>query len=75
MSEFEHPTLPGFSPREVLEGLSPDQIVDTILADGAEIQKIEKRMDLAAEVLEGAYGLTVAEVLGRREREQNGEQS
>lgn len=75
MAGFEHPTLPGFSQREVLEGLSADELVNNILADGMRIEEIQRQMDLTAEVLEGAYGVTVADVLAQREREQNGEQS
>lgn len=67
--------LPGLSEREVLESMNPEQIVDLILKDGERVTEIEKRMNQASEVLEGAYGLTVDEVLNQREeRQKNGEQ-
>lgn len=67
--------LPGMGERELLESMSPEQIVDLILADGERVTEIEKRMNQASEVLEGAYGLTVDEILGQREeRQKNGEQ-
>lgn len=67
--------LPTMSDREYLESMKPDDIVDLILKDGERVTQIEKRMDLASEVLEGAYGLTVEEVLNKREeRKTNGEQ-
>ncbi len=64
-------TLPGMSDRELLEGMSPDQIVDSILREGQKVSDIERYMNLASDVLEGAYGLTVDQIL--QERENNGE--
>ncbi len=64
-------TLPGLSDRELLEGMTPDQIVDEILQHGEKVGEIERRMSLASDVLEGAYGVTVDDIL--RIREQNAE--
>lgn len=73
MSErYLHPTLPGMSKIELLESMSKDALVDHILALGARGQEIQTDMDLAAEVLGGAHGVTVAEVLQERENP-NGE--
>jgi hypothetical protein len=57
------------SEREVLEGMSSEEIVDLILAHGEKVSKYEGFMNLASDVLEGAYGITVEEVLQKRERE------
>lgn len=74
MSEkYEHPTLPGFSQREYFESLSPDQLLNYILELGEKVTKIEKEMNLAAEVLEGGYGLTVEQMLSRSGENKNGE--
>lgn len=62
---------PLLTEREVLEGMSSDQIVDLILQNGERVTAIERSMSLAAEVLEGAYGRTVEQVLKEREK-QNG---
>jgi hypothetical protein len=64
-------TLPGFSDRELLEGMTADQIVDEILRQGEKVSEVERYMNLASDVLEGAYGLTVDQVL--QERDKNGE--
>lgn len=64
-------TLPGLSDRELYEGMTPDQIVEDILRNGEKVGEIERRMSMASDVLEGAYGLTVDDVL--RTRESNGE--
>lgn len=62
-----HETLPGMSKTELLESMSKDGLVDHILALGARGQEIQNDMDLAADVLGGAHGVTVAEVLAERE--------
>lgn len=62
--------LPGMSDRELYEAMTPEQIVDRILADGELVTDTEHRMSMASDVLSG-YGLTVEEVL--KERERNGE--
>ena len=59
-------SLPGLSEVELLESMGPDGIVDHILKLGEKATEIEKRMNLAAEVLEGAYGVTVEEILHKR---------
>lgn len=55
--------------REVYEGMSPGQLANLILAHGELVSNYERSMNLAAEVLEGAYGLTVEQVLQMREKE------
>lgn len=65
-------TLPGMSDQELFEGMTPDQIVDDILRNGEKVGEIERRMNLASEVLEGAYGMTVDDILRNRD-EQNAE--
>lgn len=78
-------TLPGMSEVELLEALDADSIVDHILEMGKQVTELEKKMNTASDVLEGAYGLTVEDVLARRESQhstllsgdgekQNGEQ-
>ena len=76
-------SLPGLSKQELLESMQPDEIVDYMLELGSKASEIENEMNLASEVLEGAYGLTVEHVLTRREttllslkggEKQNGEQ-
>lgn len=59
--------------REVLEGMSPNQLVDFILEKGEKVTNIESIMSLASDVLEGAYGTTVEQVLN--ERKINGNQT
>lgn len=63
--------LPGLSKREVLEGMTPDSLVDLILSTGEKIGAMESEMNLASQVLEG-YGTTVERELAKRERETNG---
>lgn len=58
--------LPGLSERELLESIGAEAVVDHILKLGGTVAEIEKRMNLAAEVLEGAYGVTVEEILHKR---------
>lgn len=60
-------SLPGLSKQELLESMQPDQIVDYILELGSRASEIEQEMNLASEVLEGAYGLTVEQVLTERD--------
>lgn len=60
-------TLPGMSERETLEALSPSQLVDYIMQQGESVTVAEKRMNLAGEILEGAYGTTFEAVLKERE--------
>lgn len=67
------PHIEGLSEREILEGMSPDSIVNTILTQGEKVSDIERSMNLASDVLQGAYGLTVEEVLQKREKDTNGE--
>lgn len=62
-------TLPGMSDRELLESMTPDQIVDEILRKGEQVSQIERFMNVASDVLEGAYGLTVPQVLTEREKD------
>lgn len=66
------PTLEGMDTRSLLESMEPDAIVNYILAQGERISLIEREMNLASEVLEGAYGLTVEQVLAEREQNKNG---
>lgn len=75
MTELVADTLPGFSKRELLEGMTADAIADHVMLLGGRITEIEFDMDLAAEVLQGVYGVSVSDVLDLREKEtQNGEQ-
>lgn len=59
--------LPNMSEVELLESMTPDQIVRHILDLGEKIDKLEKNMNLASEVLEDAYGLSVDQVLTRND--------
>lgn len=69
MSErYLQPTLPGMSKTELLEAMDKDALVDHILMLGARATEIETDMNIAAEVLEGAFGVTVADVLLEREQ-------
>lgn len=81
MERQEH--LPGMSQQELLEAMGPEGIVDHMLKLGEKASKIEQDMNLASEILEGAYGLTVEQVLTERDttlvvlrggEKQNGEQ-
>lgn len=80
--KYEQKALPGMEERELLKSMSVDEIVDYILHMGEKATEIEKRMNLASEVLEGAYGVTVDQVLTKRDvtlvalrgENQNGEQ-
>lgn len=65
MERQEH--LPGMSQQELLESMGPEGIVDHILKLGEKASKIEQDMNLASETLEGAYGLTVEQVLTERD--------
>lgn len=56
--------------REVLERMTPEQIVDFILQNGEKVGEIERHMNLASDVLDG-YGVSVETVLKERE---NGKQ-
>jgi hypothetical protein len=68
MSErYLHPTLPGMSKVEMFESMSKDALVDHILVLGERGQQIQSDMDLAADVLAGAFGVTVPDVLKERE--------
>lgn len=49
--------------------MTPDQIVDEILRKGEQVSQIERFMNVASDVLEGAYGLTVPQVLTEREKD------
>ena len=60
-------SLPGLSEVELLESMGPDGIIDHILKLGEKATEIEKRMNLASEVLEGAYGVTVDTILRKRD--------
>lgn len=52
--------------RELLESMSVDGIVDYILHMGENVSDLERKMNLASEVLEGAYGTSVEEILDQR---------
>ena len=60
---------PLITERDIYEGMSPNQLANLILAHGELVSSYERSMNLAAEVLEGAYGLTVEQVLQQREKE------
>lgn len=57
--------------REVLEGMTPSQLVDYILKSGEKVSALESAMNLASDVLEGAYGTTVEQVLNERNKNGN----
>ena len=61
------PQLEGLDERAIFESMQPNEIVDYILDRGKRVAQIERMMSLASEVLEGGYGLTVDEVLQKRE--------
>lgn len=65
IEKYEEPTLPGLSERETLEGFSPQQITDYIVHMGSQVTELETKMNLASEVLEGTYGVTVEDVLNK----------
>lgn len=75
-------SLTGLSEAELLESMGAEKVIDYIIGLGEKITEIEKRMNLASEVLEGAYGITVEQVIRRRDvtmvairgENQNGEQ-
>ena len=67
MERHLHPTLPGMSKQELLESMTRDTLVDHILALGARAIQIETDMNMAADALAGAYGVTVVDVLEERE--------
>lgn len=54
------------SEREVLEQMTPDQLVDLILKHGETVGNIERIMNLASSVLDG-YGVTVESALEERQ--------
>lgn len=64
---------------EYLESMDPQKLAGHILNLGEKVTEIENEMNLASDVLEGVYGLTVEQVLhsndprsGDKEK-QNGE--
>lgn len=65
----EDMALPGLEKAEILEGLGPDALVDYILGLGEKVTQIERDMNLASDVLSGAYGLSVEQILQEREME------
>ncbi len=71
MIERDH--LPGLSEREVLESLGPEALVEHIMTLGEKVSTLENKMNEAAEILEGVYGLTVNDVLSQRESQVAGE--
>lgn len=60
-------TLPGLSERELLESMGPESLVDHIVELGRRATEIENKMNEAADVLEGAYGVSVEDVMKMRE--------
>jgi hypothetical protein len=64
-------TLPGMSERELLESMTPDQLVDHILAQGERVTEIERHMNMASDVLENHHGVDLLQTL--QERDKNGE--
>ena len=55
--------FPGMSEQEILESMTPENLVKHILMLGEKATQIETKMNKASEVLEGTYGLTVEQVL------------
>lgn len=64
---FGQEALPGLSRREQFEAMTPDGIVDHIVGLGGKVDEIKTEMDEASTVLEGAYGVTVEQVLADRQ--------
>lgn len=63
-------TEPLLTEREVLEQMSPSQLVDLILQHGVLVSDYERTMNLAADVLD-AYGTTVERELDERNKNGN----
>lgn len=61
--EYSQDNLPNMYERELLESMTPRQIIEHIIKLGNKVSEIERDMNLASEVLEDAYGLTVDSVL------------
>ena len=72
MPNLERETLPTLSERELLEDMPEDQIVNLILQNGERVTEIERFMNLASEVLEGVYGVSVEDVLNKRKNQNGG---
>lgn len=62
--------VPEVSMRTIYEGMGIQELTDHILGLGEQATHIEQQMDLAADVLENGYGVTVEQVLSDRERPQ-----
>lgn len=68
MSErYDEPALPGFSEIEIMETMGAESLVDHILAMSDKAANLETKMNEASQVLEGAYGLSIEDVLLSRE--------
>ena len=74
--------MPGLSETEPLESIGVEGVVDHIIRLGEVATEIERRMNIASEILEGVYGVTVEQVLANndttlvviRGEKQNGEE-
>lgn len=56
----------GLDERALLESMTPEAIVDYILHMGKNISDLERKMDLASEILKHAYGTSVEDILKER---------
>lgn len=68
MSErYIHEMLPGMSPKEILDTMTKDQIVDHIIGLRERAAHIETETDLALHALYYSHGVTIEQVLKERE--------
>lgn len=58
---YKQEPLPGLTRREILETMTQPQIVEYIVHLGKRGEELEAEMDLAADVLEKEFGVTVSE--------------
>lgn len=64
---YESPRPKKLTREERLLRLGPSGLVDRIVDLGEQVTELEKNMNEASSLLEREYGLTVEEVLSRRE--------
>lgn len=56
----------GIDEKSLFESMTPEAIVDYILHMGKNITDLERKMNLASEVLESAHGTSVEDILVQR---------
>lgn len=72
---YEADPFPGMSEREMLEGLGREGLANHIIELGSRASHLESKMNIAAEVLEGTYGVTIEQVLQERSSPPGGERN